>query len=193
MKAIFIKEIGTRDFLRIYWGDSCKDGGCHNAMKFLKDSDKIADWNFAGEVKDYPESEWPIHCESCGDLIPKYTTKFKLNHQVFTKRLYNTPSGDPEAGNIYYNHWLPEDFYWDNHKGPHLECLVPNGEFWNIDSRASNCTMPNDRTHRCWVKHGNPEDGTIHVDKNGLTCNAGGGSIQTKNYHGFLHNGNFTP
>jgi len=58
-----------------------------------------------------------------------------------------------------------------------------------IDSRASNCTMPDDNAHRCWVRHGRPEDGTLHVDKNGLTCAAGGGSILAGNYHGFLHHG----
>ena len=49
--------------------------------------------------------------------------------------------------------------------------------------------MPGDDVHRCWVRHGRPEDGTLHVDKNGQTCAAGAGSIQTHNWHGFLHNG----
>lgn len=188
MKAVFIKEIGTRAFLRIYWGESCKDQSCCNAMKFLKDSDKNEDWDLGGNINDYASEEWPTHCRDCGAEVPKEN----ITKQVFTKRLYNTPSGNPEPGNIYFNSWLPENFYWDNHSGPHLECLVPNGEYWNIDSRAENCTMKDDRTHRCWVRHGDPENGTIHVDKNGNTCAAGAGSIQTKNYHGFLHNGNFT-
>jgi hypothetical protein len=53
--------------------------------------------------------------------------------------------------------------------------------------RASNCTMPNDMLHRCWVRHGNPP--MITVDKNGPTCGAGAGSILSGNWHGFLRNG----
>jgi hypothetical protein len=37
------------------------------------------------------------------------------------------------------------------------------------------------------VRHGTPPD--VTVDKNGLTCNAGGGSIQVPGWHGFLRNG----
>jgi len=46
--------------------------------------------------------------------------------------------------------------------------------------------------HRCWVRHGRPEDGTLHVDKNGVTCAAGAGSIVAGNFHGFLHGGFLT-
>lgn len=46
------------------------------------------------------------------------------------------------------------------------------------------------RPHRCWVRHGVPPD--IHVDKNGVTCGAGGGSIAYPGFHGFLHNGYIT-
>jgi hypothetical protein len=78
---------------------------------------------------------------------------------------------------------------WDNQfEGP-LVVMTPGGE-WVIDSRASNCGRPDDRTHRCWVRHGEPPN--IHVDKNGDTCAAGAGSIVCGNYHGFLHNGFLT-
>lgn len=54
--------------------------------------------------------------------------------------------------------------------------------------------------HRCWVRHGDPRTGVVHVDKNGLTCRAGAGSILFKgnpargvpDYHGFLHHGKLT-
>jgi hypothetical protein len=49
--------------------------------------------------------------------------------------------------------------------------------------------MKDDNIHRCWVRHGRPEDGTLHVDKAGNTCRAGAGSIDTGKWHGFLHNG----
>jgi hypothetical protein len=72
-----------------------------------------------------------------------------------------------------------------------LMCMTPSNREWNIDGRASNCTMPNERTHRCWVRHGTPPN--IHVDKNGNTCQAGAGSIVSGNWHGFLHNGQLVP
>lgn len=70
-----------------------------------------------------------------------------------------------------------------------LVCVLPDGHHWIIDSRCNNCGSPNDDMHWCWVRHGRPEDGTLHVDKEGLTCSAGAGSIATGKWHGFLHNG----
>jgi len=77
-------------------------------------------------------------------------------------------------------------------EGPQLTVVCPNGSQWTIDSRASNCTMPYDYAHRCWVRHGDPLTEPVTVDKNGLTCAAGGGSIQAGDYHGFLTNGVLT-
>ena len=128
---------------------------------------------------------WPTKCDHCEASVPKVHTK-----QVSRKRLYDTPSGKLEPGYLYWNTWYPENMYWDNNKGLHLMCILPNGKEWCIDSRASNCTLPQDRTHRCWVRHGEPPN--IHIDKNGHTCSAGAGSIASGNYHGFLHNGEFT-
>jgi hypothetical protein len=70
-----------------------------------------------------------------------------------------------------------------------LVCICPDGHPWTIDARASNCTLPHDDDHWCWCRHGRPEDGTLHVDKQGVTCAAGAGSIDTGQWHGFLHNG----
>jgi hypothetical protein len=86
---------------------------------------------------------------------------------------------------------------WDNCDGRHTICCLPDpdmlgGHPWNIDGRASNCTMKEDRQHRCWVRHGSPQDGNLHVDKNGPTCSAGGGSIDTGDYHGHLNNFSLT-
>jgi hypothetical protein len=41
------------------------------------------------------------------------------------------------------------------------------------------------------VRHG--EAPNITVDKNGVTCGAGAGSIQCGSYHGFLRNGELVP
>lgn len=46
--------------------------------------------------------------------------------------------------------------------------------------------------HYCWVRHGDPRTERIHVDKNGVTCKAGSGSISKEDYHGFLHFGKLT-
>ena len=72
--------------------------------------------------------------------------------------------------------------------GKMVVCVLPNGDHWHIDSRASNCTMKTDKAHRCWVRHGTVGQ-VIHVDKNGNTCQAGAGSIAVDGWHGFLHNG----
>lgn len=74
-----------------------------------------------------------------------------------------------------------------NVDGRFIIVRLPNGHDWMIDSRASNCTLPNDNDHRCWIRHGEPPK--LTVDKNGKTCNAGAGSIRGGNWHGFLRNG----
>jgi hypothetical protein len=82
------------------------------------------------------------------------------------------------------------------HDGLSVACVVPYSEpghtddrlQWHIDGFASNCTKPEDATHRCWVRHGTIGE-TVHVDKSGNTCAAGGGSIQVPGFHGFLHHG----
>lgn len=231
-----IHEIGTRAYLRIYWGDSskreCSVGGYHNAVKPIGDSPKVGDWDFMDTPDDYQDPQmWPTHCRDCGAPVP---TGYFLNqrshylirtpdgverpgtvddgervldsqghaqtvcvpqYQVFHKRLYNTASGSPEPGDMYWAPWYHGNglcLYWDNCTDPrgHLIVVLPNGREWDVDSRAGNCDMQSDRTHRCWVRHGEPPN--VHVDKGGHTCHAGAGSILVGNYHGFLHHGQLT-
>lgn len=66
-------------------------------------------------------------------------------------------------------------------------CRMPGGHDWMIDGRASNCTMPEDKEHKCWVRKGVAPNFT--VGKEGKTCAAGAGSIQVPGWHGFLRNG----
>lgn len=73
------------------------------------------------------------------------------------------------------------------HGGPNLYVVLPGGITWNVDSRATNCGRPEDDEHHCWVRHGDPPN--VSVDKDGGTCEAGGGSIAAGDYHGFLTNG----
>lgn len=82
------------------------------------------------------------------------------------------------------------DAFWLDRKGPDGKALVvilPDGHMWQIDGRAKNCGRKNDEVHRCWVRHGEPP--MLTVDKNGDTCVAGQGSIQSGGWHGFLRDG----
>lgn len=90
------------------------------------------------------------------------------------------------VGAMYYAPWLENVKEWQGPDGKSLIVITPGGA-WMIDSRASNCTRPEDTEHKCWVRHGIPPN--ITVDKNGNTCNAGAGSIQMGSYHGYLRNG----
>lgn len=201
MKVRFIQEIGTRASLRVYWGEGCTKYGCHDSTVPLVDSQKLDDWDLGGKPEDYAADQWPTHCECCGAPVPAMDSGIKVNYQVHRKRLYDNDSGTPEPGDLYWARWKHEPDWkgnprvcpWDNCNDPrgHLIVVLPNGNEWDIDSRASNCTMPTDKAHRCWVRHGEPPN--VHVDKNGHTCQAGAGSILSGDYHGFLHNGEFTP
>jgi hypothetical protein len=87
------------------------------------------------------------------------------------------------------NQWPPAGY-----DGLAVVCVCV-GHHWYIDSRASNCTLPQDMEHRCWVRHGTVGD-RITVDKNGLTCGAGAGSFfmgMNDMWHGFLRNGIMSP
>ncbi len=81
--------------------------------------------------------------------------------------------------------------------GPQLIVMCPSkadgtGRMkWNVDSRASNCSMPYDYEHRCWVRTGEPPN--VTAGKDGPTCSAGAGSIQAHEWHGFLLNGELAP
>lgn len=185
MKAFFAQEIGSRISLRIYWGDRECSGSYHNAMRKLIDIKGLINFNpFGSNPEDYPEKMWPVKCDKCGIPVPA-----DAKRQVFHDIIYNTPSGLLEPGCIYWIDWFPDNLYWNNHTGPHLAAVLPNGWHWVIDSRASNCTLPDDRTHRCWCRHGEPPN--ITVDKNGNTCSAGAGSIDGDQWHGFLQSGEF--
>lgn len=196
LKARLIEENGTRAWLRVYWGDDCPScggsgkPGYHNARIYLTETGDIADWKLGGEVADYPDDKWPTKCDHCSAVVTPDAIR-----QVFRKRRYDSPSGDPEPGDLYFIDWYRAQaggcvFHGDTCDGKHLFAILPNGDQWDIDGRASNCTMPKDNVHRCWIRSGTPPD--LTVGKNGNTCKAGAGSIMSGNYHGFLRNGSFT-
>jgi len=86
------------------------------------------------------------------------------------------------------------DATWKRRKGfdgRAIYVLIPGRYPWFVDGRASNCSKPNDLDHRCWIRHGEPP--LLHVDKAGLTCAAGAGSIIAPDgWHGFLSHGYLT-
>jgi hypothetical protein len=195
-----INAIGTRLSLRMYWGNDCPNAygrrggiGGHNAEKKLEDvvGEEIHEWI---DPSLYDGYDWPSKCDHC-DAAPN--DEAVKNRQISRKTLYDNESGKPEPGDMYYAAYhhgegKPHLCHWDNCDDPrgHLIVVLPTGQTWDIDSRASNCTMRDDRIHRCWVKHG--EAPNVHVDKNGHTCQAGGGSIAVEGYHGFLQYGELT-
>lgn len=206
-----IREVGTIAYLRVYWGDkecpSClggKNAGYHNAQVFLTKSNTHGDWELGGKPGDYPEDRWPTRCDHCGASVPAVKEERTYDsgasnggyvRQVFRDRLYDTSSGKPEPGTIYVADWYHDPgekcHDWDNCDGRHLYAVCPDGHAWEMTGRARNCGSPQDRQHRCWVLH-EESPGVFHVSKDGHTCSAGGGSIATGDYHGFLHHGVFT-
>lgn len=163
----------------------------------------------------------PCNC-GCGELVESGGRQSKEvpKRQVFTKTLYATPDkswiGMPRVGDCYYADWYGCSdreggvcvHGWTNCSGRHVIIHVPDpggvsrpgyeeGHWWDVNGRASNCGLPEDTLHRCWIAHGTPEAADLHVDKSPeageTTCNAGGGSLDTGRWHGHCHNGELTP
>jgi hypothetical protein len=113
----------------------------------------------------------------------------ELNNWISHRDEDGTPFPPPkegEGGRIRFLDRPHED------DGRVLIVRLPDGHDWEIDSRANNCTLPLDDAHWCWNRSGRPEDRTLDVRKGKpgqTTCGAGGGSIQTGRWHGFLHGG----
>lgn len=134
----------------------------------------------------------PAPCTKCGAVYDGS----ELRRSAGMPWKCNTEDGKLHPGDMYWAPHFTEDndcwpAGWTNCPGQHLHVKLPNGDDWDIDSRASNCTLPNDTTHRCWVREGEPPK--VTAGKAGPTCDAGAGSIQSGGYHGFLRDGEFTP
>ena len=198
MKTRFVEEVGTRAWLRVYWDGPCPNASkqgmesIHEGMLLLGDSPGLDDWDHWGKEEDYPDARWPQECIGCGIPVPT-----RVSRQVFTRRRYATASGSPEPGDLFFERRAEGDegvgkypcwAGWTNCDGNHLLCVLPSGQKWDCDSRSSNCALPQDTTHRCWVR-GDPRAGPLTVGKGGNTCKAGEGSIQVEGYHAKLTDG----
>ena len=186
-----------RRYLRRYArGSKCPGPmGYHDAMVFLDEAEEIIGpdgyWKDSGQTASDFEGHplWPAHC-TCG-----YEFQSTDERQLFSEHLYRrTDTGeemtlrDAPDGAMWNAFWMPSAEKQPD--GRYIICRVPNGHDWSIDGPASNCTRPN-KKHNCWVRHGEPPN--LTVDKNGNTCAAGAGSILTKDWHGFLRNGELVP
>lgn len=146
----------------------------------------------------HDDPRWPHTCaQLCGYEFTDDDQWQDWQEQVYRRtdtgdlRVLHQASPSPDApsaepGACWDAWWMPFS------RGVDGICLMvrcPDGHDWMVDSRASNCGSPDDNVHHCWVRHGNPRECRVTVDKNGATCSAGAGSIATPNWHGFLRDG----
>jgi hypothetical protein len=213
-------RIVLRRYKGSYDGGSCPlPWGYHDAEavwqpQVERDPDKRTEFE-GGSFSAVPHDDptWPTHCK-CGYAF-KEEDHWQTNHQrLYRSSLDGTLMTLREAptGAMWDAWWYRDrEAQHDWATGPDGICLIvklPNGSDWLVDQEASNCTRTQwhsytdeegrqyrkwtGRTHYCWVRHGDPRTGDLHVDKNGDTCAAGAGSILSGSYHGFLHNGYLT-
>jgi hypothetical protein len=186
----------VRYWLRAY--ETMKDAPCplgssyHNAMTHLKDGPieyyeahghKL--YNKVDEPEMPQRSAFPALCK-CGHVFGPSAVRHVFHRQLFKRADTGEKltTDDAPVGAMWNAWWEAE--HRSGADGMSLTVKTPGGD-WCIDARCSNCTKPNDRVHKCWIRHGAPPD--ITVDKNGVTCAAGAGSIVMPGYHGFLRNG----
>lgn len=150
------------------------------------------------------DPRWPRKCDSCDyefgpadpwqvneDLLYRRTDIAPTMEQPDLMRLREAPPGA-----MWFAWWLDG---WRHQVGDFpLVVRLPDGHDWMPDKMATNCTKrkgeggdgsdPDFRNHFCWVIHGTPPG--LTVDKNGVTCAAGAGSIASPGgWHGFLERG----
>lgn len=141
---------------------------------------------------------WPAVCAHCGVPFDPDDV-WQTNQDVVYRVVEVVPGAAVQPGDEYtwrtappgamvWAHWAPE--WRQGFDGRSLLVKLPNGLEWSVDSEANNCTRKGDRTHRCWVREGEPPN--VTVGKSGETCAAGAGSILSGNYHGFLRDGVLT-
>jgi len=175
-------------YLRRYASSDGKGGHYHNAKNLIetvRGKTLCADPSNHPEYHKYLEDpKWPKACE-CG-----YEFKDDDKWQIFHSKVFKRRDDgslltleDAPAGAMYYNDWK---YHREGPDGHTLYVKTPGG-WWNVDSRASNCTLPDDKEHYCWVREGAVPN--VNVTKNGNTCSAGAGSIMVGDYHGFLRDG----
>jgi hypothetical protein len=184
-------EFGNESLRRYVSRGSGRDcaTGYHNASVSLGEVSYPHDGHggWGKDDLDHVDPRWPTKCSGCDYL---FRPEDMWQHNM--ERLYVGPDGvrfelrSAPPGAMWNAYWMADYADWRGPDGLSLVVMLPDGSDWNIDSVANNCQRKG-QPHKCWVRHGTPPD--ITVDKNGDTCGAGSGSIQTPGYHGFLRNG----
>lgn len=194
--------------------------GYHNASVVIGRRQVLPD-DSHGDNHTRDDPRWPTHC-ACGYAFQPHDEWQCNPHVLYRRgdtgelvTIRNAPVGALWfAGYFTGTDHCAVD-------GRALMVRLPGGHDWNVDGRARNCDSPcarcnrpynahassrcdeamgfqpdgsnsysDARPHKCWIRHGEPPD--VNVDKAGVTCGAGAGSIMVPGYHGFLRNGYLT-
>lgn len=180
-RVFFVETIG-----KMIYSQTFRCAACDHATRVERDVD-------GPEMPDVGDWELVRHpCERCGQLVRLTSTGGSPYYRrPDTGETFGGQRKLP-PGACFDATWLHGHPQYCGPDGRALHVVLPTGHVWHVDGRASNCTRPDDDVHKCWVRHGRPEDGTLHVDKQGNTCAAGAGSIMVPGYHGFLRHGYLT-
>jgi hypothetical protein len=179
--------------------------GCHRGLfhraevyrrvEIQPNADTNAVTTISGEEIERAQLPGEVPCADCGTMM---TVNRRTASISAGRRYARTDTGEVRdqiadfgVGAMWFATWYRRDdglYGWDfdNLDTPPLIVRTPGGA-WDIDSRSHNCAWPMERTHRCWVREGEPPK--ITVSKQGHSCPAGAGSIQMGGYHGFLRDG----
>ena len=198
IKVFYLKPTNrSRLYLRRFADGNCPliqgDYSYHNHMVYIGDDTAKKSM---GDTHPHNDTRWPTACK-CG-----YKFKNKDTWQLFSQLIYKRHDTGEEmilkeapVGACWNADWRAKGKTYPSFGiGEDGRCLYIKtlGGDWCPDERASNCTLPHDSTHKCWCRSGSPEEGNLHIDKVGVTCQAGAGSIMIGSYHGFCHNGYLT-
>jgi hypothetical protein len=147
---------------------------------------------------DHDDPRWPQACEHCGEPFA-HDEEWQINGDPIMRVTAVVPGAALEVGDVATLGDCPPGMIWEakwlrhwqvGFDGRGFICRLPDGHDWQIDGEATNCTRKGDKTHRCWIREGEPP--FLNGSKNGETCSAGAGSIQSPGYHGFLQHGVLT-
>lgn len=187
VKVFFCVATGEVEYYYARMGrdaDRCTDGGLHGARKSLA---RMPEANTPKEWPPEDDPVWPTKCDQCGvELNEENSRRHSGAKHIYVRQDNGTEIIPSQVVGAVTENREYGPFGSD---GRGLTVTIPGPHTWRIDSRAKNCKLPDDDVHRCWVRTGKPEDGTLHVGKHGNTCKAGAGSIDTGQWHGYLHHG----
>jgi len=185
MECILIEVIGKKWIFGQSWYSEDKE---YHVMEYPITKEQFETSSFEELKKNFGT---PVKCDRCN---AEYKAEEIRTHKS-QRDVYNSVDGtNKNPGNMFYAPWMHHEengqikcMYWDNCNDPrgHLLVVLPNGHYFDTDSRASNCNKPDDRLHRCWEKKGEAPKVTV----GGPTSDNGVGSIGMTDWHGYLTNG----